>query len=181
MATGRKPSRVAISTASQLRVGLRRQQALFGQAAVIDTISAFGAAEFALATYSRTSAWPGLRRQLRLHGLGGGRGLRRCPGDGTTQKYCAYHAATATWSVPREPAAPTAPIRRTPTTWCSTGALSTVSTPSAASPRAASAGRSSSGSPDGTSNLVDIYHWIDGKEDLPPFRPARTARFARSP
>jgi hypothetical protein len=140
------------------------------KAAVIDTISAFGAAEFALATYNRTQLGQACSANAECTALVSGAVCVDVPGDSTTQKYCANHAGDSYME-------------------CSTGTGCT----SCANPadtndlvfdwgafdclyskcsfaQGCIGGQVIVGFPgSGTSNLLDMYHWIDGKEDLPPF------------
>jgi len=140
------------------------------KAAVIDTISAFGAAEFALATYSRTQLGQACASNADCTALVPGAVCVDVPGDSTTQKYCATHAGDSYME-------------------CSTGTgCTSCSNPSDTNDlvfdwgsfdclytkcsfaQGCIGGQVIVGFPTtGTSNLLDIYHWIDGKEDLPPF------------
>ena len=140
--------------------------------AVIDTISAFGAAEFALATYSRTLLGNACSSDSDCTSLVKGAICVDVPGDSTTQKFCAYHGGTnymecssGTGCVKCANPADTNDLVfdwgtfdcLSSSTMCSyaagcVGGQVIVSFPAA-----------------GASNLYDIYHWIDGKEDLPPF------------
>ena len=137
------------------------------KAAIIDTISAFGAAEFALATYNRTLLGGACSDDSSCTSVVSGASCVAVPGVASTQKYCAFHASNSYKE-------------------CSSG-LGCVS---CANPSDTNdlvfdrgaftcpcsfasgciGGQMIVGFPSvGTSNLLDIYHWIDGKEDLPPF------------
>ena len=138
--------------------------------AVIDTISAFGAAEFALATYSRTLLGEACSGASDCTSLAAGAACVDVTGASATQKYCAYHADTNYKE-------------------CSSGASCVnCANPSDTNDlvfdwgafdclyykcsfaQGCIGGQVIVGFPSaGTSNLFDIYHWIDGKEDLPPF------------
>ena len=138
--------------------------------AVIDTISAFGAAEFALATYSRTALGQACNANSTCTSLVPGAACLEVPGSGTTQKFCAYHAgdgytecSTGSSCVGCANPADTNDLvfdwgafdclySRCSFAQGCVGGQVIVSFPSA-----------------GSSNLLDLYHWIDGKEDLPPF------------
>jgi len=140
------------------------------KAAVIDTISAFGAAEFALATYSRILLGGACVADSDCTSLLAGASCVAVPGVASTQKYCAYHG-NDTYKE------------------CSSGASCVgCANPSDSNDlvfdwgafdclynkcsfaQGCVGGQVIVGFPAmGTTNLLDIYHWIDGKEDLPPF------------
>jgi len=137
------------------------------KAAIIDTISAFGAAEFSLATYNRVSLGGPCTVDSECTSVLASASCVNVPGVGGTQKYCANHGNDSY----KECSSGTTCVNcASPsdsndlvfdggafTCPCSfaggcVGGQIVVGFPSA-----------------GTSNLLDIYHWIDGKEDLPPF------------
>jgi MYXO-CTERM domain-containing protein len=140
------------------------------KSAVIDTISAFGAAEFALATYSRTLLGQACTGDSQCAALVAGAVCVAVPGTGGTQKYCAQHGSdnylecsTGTGCVRCANPADTNDLLfdwgafDCTLTRCSfaqgcVGGQIAVPFPAA-----------------GGSNLIDIYHWIDGVEDSPPF------------
>jgi hypothetical protein len=143
------------------------------KSAVIDTISAFGAAEFALATYSRTLLGQACGSDAECSALAAGAVCVDVPGDGSSEKYCAHHGADSYL----ECSAGSGCVR------CANPADSndlvfdwgpfdcTVTKCGFAS--GCIGGQVLVGFPSpGTSNLVDIYHWIDGLEDPPPFTSA---------
>ena len=136
------------------------------KAAVIDTIAAFGAAEFALATYSQTLLGEACSANSECTNLVAGAACVLVPGAGTAQKYCAYHGADSYLE-------------------CSSGTSCVgCANPSDSNDlvfewgafacpcsfvQGCAGGQVIVGFPSaGLSNLYDIYHWIDGKEDLPP-------------
>ncbi len=140
------------------------------KAVVIDTISAFGAAEFALATYSRKQLGQPCSSNADCTSIVLGASCVDVPGDSSTQKFCAYSAGNSY----RECASGTSCVGcANPSDtndlvfdWGSFDCTS--STCSFA--RGCIGGQVVVGFPSaGQNNLVDIYHWIDGKEDLPPF------------
>jgi hypothetical protein len=140
------------------------------KSAVIDTISAFGAAEFALATYSRTLLGQACSSNSECSSLVAGSVCIDVPGDGSTQTYCAHHGSDSYL----ECSVGTGCVR------CATPAETndlvfdwgpfdcTITKCSYA--QGCIGGQVIVGFPAvGASNLIDIYHWIDGVEDLPPF------------
>jgi MYXO-CTERM domain-containing protein len=135
------------------------------KAAVIDTISAFGAAEFALATYNRTLLGGTCAGDSDCTSSVAGASCVAVPGVGTAQKYCAYHGSQSYEC-----------LSGSTCTTCASSSLSNdlvfdlaAFTCPCAFPNCIG-GQVIVGFPSGgTSNLIDIYHWIDGKEDLPPF------------
>ena len=140
------------------------------KSAIIDTISAFGAAEFALATYSRTSLGQPCNADGDCAAILSGTSCVDVPGDGSTQKYCARHG----YDSYQECSAGAGCIR------CQNPADSNdlvfdwgpfdCVTVRCSFAQGCIGGQIVVGFPAaGTSNLADIYRWIDGKEDLPPF------------
>ncbi|HEX7505337.1 MAG TPA: MopE-related protein [Polyangia bacterium] len=135
------------------------------KAAVIDTISAFGAAEFAFATYNQTLLGGSCSGDSNCTATVGATCVS-VPGVGTTQKYCAYHGSGSY-----------ACLSGSSCVTCANASLSddlVFNWGAFACPCSFSAGCIGgqilvSFPSAGTSNLLDIYHWIDGKEDLPPF------------
>ena len=138
------------------------------KAAIIDTISAFGSAEFALAAYARVLLGQPCQTDSDCAALVTGASCVDLPEDATTQKYCVRHMGE-------------------PYLECSTGAGCTgcanpadsndrifewrqldCSTPCAYSKTCPGA-QVIVGFPTVGSNFPDIYRWIDGQEDLPPF------------
>jgi hypothetical protein len=138
--------------------------------AVIDTISAFGSAEFALASYSQIDLGQTCASDATCASLVSGASCVDVPGGAAGQKVCAYHGGDGY-------------------TECSAGtSCVSCATPSDANDlvfnwgafdclyskcsfaQGCAGGHVIVGFPAaGASNLIDIYHWIDGKEDLPPF------------
>jgi hypothetical protein len=141
------------------------------KAAVIDTISAFGAAEFALATYSRTSLGQACGANSDCTARVAGATCEDLPGDGTTQKFCAYHGGD-TYMECSPPGTGCVSCANPSDTndlvfdWGSFDCLYTKCSYAAG----CIGGQVIVGFPaPGTSNLSNIYQWIDGKEDPPPF------------
>jgi von Willebrand factor type A domain/Putative metal-binding motif len=138
--------------------------------AIIDTISAFGAAEFALATYSRTQLGQTCGSDANCTALVSGASCVDVPNDGSSQKYCAYHAGDGYMECS---VGPTCTACASPSEsndlvfdWGSFDCLHTT----CSFAQGCIGGQVIVGFPSGsTSNLTDIYRWIDGKEDLPPF------------
>ena len=62
------------------------------KAAIIDTISAFGEAEFALAAYSQTLLGQACTSDGECSGKVFGASCMLVPGASSTQKFCVYHA-----------------------------------------------------------------------------------------
>ena len=140
------------------------------KAAVIDTISAFGAAEFALATYSRTQLGQACAASTDCTALVAGSVCVDVPSDSTTQKYCAYHGGDSylecTSGTGCTSCANASDSNDLVFDWGSFDCLYTK----CSFAQGCIGGQVIVGFPAaGTSNLLDIYHWIDGKEDLPPF------------
>ena len=114
------------------------------KSAVIDTISAFGAAEFALATYSRTLLGQPCASDAECAALVAGAVCVDVPGDADPQKYCAHHgfdsyqecSAGSSCARCANPADPNDLVFER-------GQSSTARRPSAALPKGASVGRSS--------------------------------------
>jgi len=140
------------------------------KAAVVDTISAFGAAEFALATYSRTLLGQPCTADAQCSAVLAGAVCVDLPGDSDSQRYCArrgedsYRECASGESCTRcaNPADSNdlvfegGPFDCT-LTKCSfangcIGGQVIVGFPTA-----------------GSANLTEIYRWIDGLEDLPSF------------
>jgi hypothetical protein len=139
------------------------------KSAIIDTISAFGSAEFALATYARVLLGQPCQTDNDCTAIVAGASCVDLPDDATTQKYCVQHmGADYTECSSGAPTCTDAPIRPTPMIASSSGASSTAALP-APTPSPVPGRRSSWVFPASGSNFPDIYHWIDGKEDLPPF------------
>jgi hypothetical protein len=141
--------------------------------AVIDTISAFGAAEFALATFSRTLLGQACSSDAACTSLLAGAHCVNVPGGSTAQKYCAYHGdisylecASGSGCVNCANPSDTNDLIFD---WGAFNCAGSTCSYSAG----CIGGQVIVGFPtSGTSNLFDIYHWIDGKEDLPPFSAA---------
>jgi len=143
------------------------------KAAVIDTISAFGAAEFALATYSRTLLGQPCNADSECSARVAGAVCVDVPGDAGTQKFCARHAADSYLECSAGSGcvgcANPADTNDLVFDWGSFDCLSVRCSFS----QGCVGGQVIVGFPaPGTSNLIDIYHWIDGAEDLPPFSSA---------
>ncbi len=143
------------------------------KSAVIDTISAFGSAEFALATYSRTLLGEACGADSECTSLLAGAVCAEVPGDSSTQKYCAYHGGDNY----RECLSGTGCVRcANPSDsndlvfdW---GAFDCILARCSFAQGCVGGQVVVGFPPSGNSNLLDIYHWIDGKEDLPPFSAA---------
>ena len=140
------------------------------KAAVVDTISAFGAAEFALATYSRTLLGQACNTDAECAARAPGSVCVDVPGDATSQKYCAHHGtdsylecSTGTGCVRCANPADTNDVVFD---W---GSLDCTLTKCSFAQGCVGGQVTVGFPPPGTSNLIDIYHWIDGVEDLPPF------------
>jgi hypothetical protein len=139
--------------------------------AIIDTISAFGSAEFALATYSRTALGQPCSSAAECSGRVAGAVCEVAPGSGTTQTFCAYHGG----DIYQECASPGSGCVNCATPvdtndlvfdW---GAFDCLYTKCSYA-QGCIGGQVIVGFPStAASNLTDIYRWIDGKEDLPPF------------
>ena len=136
------------------------------KAAVIDTISAFGAAEFAFATYNQTLLGGSCSGDSNCTAAVAGAACVSVPGVGNTQKYCAYHGSGSYEC-----------LSGSTCTTCASASLSSdlvfgwgaFACPCSFSSGCVGGHILVSFPSAGTSNLLDIYHWIDGKEDLPPF------------
>ncbi len=142
------------------------------KAAVIDTISAFGAAEFALATYSRTQLGQACSTNSDCTSQVAGAVCVDVPGDTSTQKYCAYHGGDSYLECASGAGcvgcANASDANDLVFDW---GAFDCLYAKCSFA-QGCIGGQVIVGFPTaGTSNLLDIYHWIDGKEDLPPFSP----------
>ena len=139
------------------------------KAAIIDTISAFGSAEFALAVYARVLLGQPCQTDSDCAALVAGASCMDLPEDATTQKYCVGHMGS-------------------PYLECASGAGCTAcanpadtndhifewrqlacTTPCAYSSGTCPGAQVIVGFPTAGSNFSAIYQWIDGKEDLPPF------------
>jgi hypothetical protein len=139
------------------------------KAAIIDTISAFGSAEFALAVYSQTTLGQACSRDSDCSLSGAVCTL--VPGAGTSQKYCAFHGG-AGYIECASAGSPDCLNCANPSgsndlmlEW---GAFDCSKT--CAYAQGCTGGQVIVGFPSaGTSNLSDIYRWIDGTEDPPPF------------
>ncbi|HEX7597986.1 MAG TPA: vWA domain-containing protein, partial [Polyangia bacterium] len=138
------------------------------KSAIIDTISAFGSAEFALATYARVLLGQPCSTDSECAAIAAGATCVDLPDDATTQKYCVRRMGDPylecslgpTCIGCATPADTNDRIFEAPRIDCST-----VCPYSSACPGAqVVVGFASTGS-----NFSDIYRWIDGKEDLPPF------------
>jgi MYXO-CTERM domain-containing protein len=140
------------------------------KSAVIDTISAFGAAEFALATYSMTLLGQACTTNADCTARVAGSACLSVPG--ATQKVCAYQDVADYLECPDGTGSGCVKCANPTDTndfvfdWgsfdCTNG--KTCSFPSCIG------GQVVVGFPAaGASNLWDIYHWIDGVEDVPPF------------
>jgi hypothetical protein len=131
------------------------------KSAIIDTISAFGSAEFALATYARTLLGQPCQTDGDCAAIASGTSCVDLPEDATTQKYCVRHMGDTYLE-------------------CSSGASCTgCANPADTndrifewSPQGCGGAQVIVGFPSSGYNYPDIYHWIDGKEDLPPFTAA---------
>ena len=141
------------------------------KAAVIDTISAFGAAEFALAVYSQATLGQACGSDSECAAQVAGASCTLVPGDSVSQKYCAYHAGgryleCANGAGPgcvscANPSDTNDLMFEWPDFDCTQGCSYA---------QCCLGGKVIVGfTTAGSSNLSDIYHWIDGKEDLPPF------------
>ena len=126
--------------------------------AIIDTISAFGSAEFALAVYARTLLGQPCQTDGDCTAIAAGTSCVDLPDDATTQKYCVRHMGDTYLE-------------------CSSGLTCTrCANPADTndrifewSPLGCGGAQVIVGFPNSGSNFLDVYHWIDGKEDLPPF------------
>jgi hypothetical protein len=140
------------------------------KAAVIDTISAFGAAEFALATYSRTQLGQACSTSSDCTSPVAGAVCIDVPGGSTAQKYCAYHGGDSYMECSAGSGCTTcANASDTNDLVFERGAFDCLYTKCSFA-QGCVGGQVIVGFPAaGASNLLDIYHWIDGQEDLPPF------------
>ena len=139
------------------------------KSAIIDTISAFGSAEFALATYARVLLGQPCQTDNDCAAIVAGAACVDLPDDTTTQKYCVQHMGGDYTECSSGP--PTCIGCANPTDTndrifesrrldCSTPCAYSATCPGA---------QVIVGFPTSGSNFPDIYRWIDGKEDLPPF------------
>ena len=137
--------------------------------AIIDTISAFGSAEFALATYARVLLGQPCQTDSDCTAIAAGATCLDLPEDTTAQKYCVgrmgdpYKECSTGLSCTAcaNPADTNDHIFEWRQLACTTPcAYSSGNCPGAQ----VVVGFSATGS-----NYGAIYQWIDGKEDLPPF------------
>jgi len=143
------------------------------KAAVIDTISAFGAAEFALAIYSETTLGQACSSSSDCLSTLTGASCELVPGDSPTQKYCIYHGGDGYLECPdgaRQGCTNCSNPSDTNDQMFEWGSFACTSTSRCGYAQGCVGGQVIVGFPsEGSSNLSDIYRWIDGKEDLPPF------------
>jgi MYXO-CTERM domain-containing protein len=143
------------------------------KSAVVDTISAFGAAEFALATYSRTLLGQPCASDAECSALVTGAVCADVPGDADPQKYCAHHGfdsyqECSVGSTCERCANPTDPNDLV----FERGQFDCTATKCSFA-QGCIGGQVIVGFPSGgAANLADIYRWIDGIEDPPPFSPS---------
>ena len=138
------------------------------KAAIIDTISAFGSAEFALATFSRVLLGQPCQTDSDCTAVIAGASCVDLPDDATTQKYCVQHtgdpylecSASASCTNCANPTDSNDRIFELRQLDCNTPCAYSSTCPGA---------QVIVGFPTTGSNFPDIYRWIDGKEDLPPF------------
>ena len=140
------------------------------KSAVIDTISAFGAAEFALASYSRTLLGQACSTDSECNALVPGAVCVDVPGDGSAQKFCVHHGSDSYMECPTGDGcvrcATPADTNDLVFDW---GAFDCLAVRCSYA-QGCVGGQVIVGFPSaGASNLIDIYHWIDGVEDMPPF------------
>jgi hypothetical protein len=133
------------------------------KSAVIDTISAFGAAEFALATYSRTLLGQPCGTDAECGALVEGSVCVFVPGGVGTQKFCAHHGQDSY----QECSAGSGCVRcanpaDTNDLVFDWGAIDCLATRCNFA-QGCVGGQILVGFPSaGASNLIDIYRWIDG-------------------
>ena len=138
------------------------------KAAIIDTISAFGSAEFALATYARVLLGQPCQTDADCTAIVAGASCVDLPEDATTQKYCVRQMGDpykecslgASCVACANPADTNDRIFEWRQLDCSTPCAYSSTCPGA---------QVIVGFPASGSNFPDIYRWIDGQEDLPPF------------
>ena len=140
------------------------------KSAIIDTISAFGSAEFALATYARVLLGQPCQTDATAQPSPRVHPAWTCPKMPRRRSTVSGTWATPTWNARRARVVRAAPTRPTPMIAFSSGAnRRTTPCPTL---RALPWGAGHCWVPERGSNYPDIYHWIDGKEDLPPFTAA---------
>ena len=138
------------------------------KAAIIDTISAFGSAEFALATYARVLLGQPCQTDSDCTAIVAGASCVDLPDDATTQKYCVRHMGadyTECSSGPTcigcaNPADTNDRVFEAPRLDCSGPCAYSSTCPGAQVVVAF---------PTSGYNFPEIYSWIDGQEDPPPF------------
>jgi len=138
------------------------------KAAIIDTISAFGSAEFALATYARVLLGQPCQTDTDCTAIVAGASCVDLPDDATTQKYCVRHMGTSYLECSSgagciacsNPADTNDRIFEWEQLDCTVPCAYSSTCPGA---------QVIVGFPSAGSNFPEIYSWIDGKEDLPPF------------
>ena len=137
--------------------------------AIIDTISAFGSAEFALATYARVLLGQSCQTDSDCTSIVTGPSCVHLPGDLTSQKYCVANVQDRYQECAAGPPGCTACANPNDPNYyifewrmlsCSPLCAYSASCPGA---------QVIVGFPSSGSNFPDIYRWIDGKEDPPPF------------
>ncbi len=139
------------------------------KSAIIETISAFGAAEFALATYARTLLGQPCETDSQCTSISAGTSCVDLPEDATSQKYCAYKMGESYVECSSgvgclrcaEPSDGNDRIFEKRQLECGRTCGYSATCPGA---------QVIVGFPSSGSNLADIYRWIDGVEDLPPFK-----------
>ena len=144
------------------------------KSAVIDAIAAFGAAEFALATFRRTLLGQSCTTDSSCKSIAAAAICLDVPGDGSTQKFCAFKDSTDYLEC-SPPQGPTCVNCANPSDTndviFEVGAFGCGSSETCSFASGCIGGQILVGFPAaGTSNLWDIYGWIDGKEDFPPFQ-----------
>jgi hypothetical protein len=138
------------------------------KAAIIDTISAFGSAEFALATYARVLLGQPCVNDSDCTALVAGATCVDLPEDATPQKYCVgqmgepYRECSSGNGCTgcADPADTNDHIFEWRQIACSVPCAYSATCPGA---------QVIVGFPTAGPNFSAIYRWIDGKEDLPPF------------
>lgn len=138
------------------------------KSAIIDTISAFGSAEFSLAVYARTMLGQACSSNADCDRIAAGSTCEDLPDDASAQKYCVHHAgATYLECASCGNCANNADANDRLFEWRQLDCTSSTCSYSATCPGA----QVVVGFPKSGSNYYDIYRWIDGKEDQPPFGP----------
>jgi hypothetical protein len=139
------------------------------KAAIIDTISAFGSAEFALATYARVLLGQPCQSDGDCTAIAAGTTCVDLPDDATTQKYCVGRMGDSykecSTGLGCTACANPADTNDRIFEWRQLDCATTHCTYSGSCPGA----QVIVGFPSTGSNYAAIYRWIDGKEDLPPF------------